>query len=181
MFSLSVRSDSFAAPWTVACQAPGSMGFSRQECWSGLPFPLPGDLPDPGIKPSFPLSPELQADSLPSEHACSVVSVVPDSVRPHGLSPRGSSVHGILQARMLEWVATYIIKKKKILRGVFLRTRIMIYVLFKNSCKTKPLFQGARKFASISVSLQKSITHRPVSASRCASGKSLSVCKREHD
>ena len=82
---------------------------------------------------------------------------------------------------MLEWVATYIIKKKKILRGLFLRTRIMIYVLFKNSCKTKPLFQGARKFATISVSLQKSITHRPVSASRCASGKSLSVCKREHD
>ena len=51
-------------PWTVACQAPLSMGFSRQEYWSGLPFPSPGDLPDPGIKPG---SPSLQADALTSE------------------------------------------------------------------------------------------------------------------
>ena len=41
-------------PWTAACQAPPSMGFSRQEYWSGLPFPSPGDLPDPGIKPMAP-------------------------------------------------------------------------------------------------------------------------------
>ena len=54
----------FATPWTVAYQAPPSMGFSRQECWSGLPFPSPGDLPDPGIKPG---SPTLQADALLSE------------------------------------------------------------------------------------------------------------------
>ena len=54
----------FATPWTVAYQAPPSMGFSRQECWSGLPFPSPGDLPNPGIKPR---SPALQADTLPSE------------------------------------------------------------------------------------------------------------------
>ena len=51
-------------PWTVANQAPLSMEFSRHGYWSGLPFPSPGDLPDPGIKPG---SPELQADSLPSE------------------------------------------------------------------------------------------------------------------
>ena len=44
----------FATPWTVAYQAPPSMGFSRQEYWSGLPFPSPGDLPDPGIKPWSP-------------------------------------------------------------------------------------------------------------------------------
>ena len=44
----------FATPWTVAYQAPPSMEFSRQECWSGLPFPSPGDLPDPGIKPGSP-------------------------------------------------------------------------------------------------------------------------------
>ena len=50
-------------PWTVAHQAPPSMGFSRQEYWSGLPFPSPGDLPDPGIKPR---SPTLQADTLTS-------------------------------------------------------------------------------------------------------------------
>ena len=44
----------FATPWTVAYQAPPSMGFSRQEFWSGLPFPSPGDLPDPGIEPRSP-------------------------------------------------------------------------------------------------------------------------------
>ena len=54
----------FAIPWTVAHQAPPSMGFSRQEYWSGLPFPSPGDLPDPGIEPR---SPALQADDLTSE------------------------------------------------------------------------------------------------------------------
>ena len=51
-------------PWTVACQAPLSMRFSRQEYRSGLPFPSPGDLPDPGIEPGSPI---LQVDSLPSE------------------------------------------------------------------------------------------------------------------
>ena len=50
----------FAAPWTVAHQAPPSMEFSRQEYWSGLPFPSPGDLPDPGIEPG---SPAMQADA----------------------------------------------------------------------------------------------------------------------
>ena len=54
----------FVTPWTVAHQASLSMGFSRQEDWSGLPCPPQGDLPDPGIKPA---SPALQADSLPSE------------------------------------------------------------------------------------------------------------------
>ena len=54
----------FVTPWTVAHQAPPSMGFSRQEYWSGLPFPSPGDLPDPGIKPK---SPSLWADALTSE------------------------------------------------------------------------------------------------------------------
>ena len=53
-----------ATPWTVACQAPLSMGFSRQEYCSGLLLPSPGDLPDPGIKPG---SPALQADSLQTE------------------------------------------------------------------------------------------------------------------
>ena len=54
----------FVIPRPVACQAPLSMGFSRQEYWSGLPFPAPGDLSDPGINPR---SPALQADSLPLE------------------------------------------------------------------------------------------------------------------
>ena len=54
----------FVTPWTVAYQAPQSMEFSKQEYWSGLPFPSPGDLPNPGIKPG---SPSLQADALLSE------------------------------------------------------------------------------------------------------------------
>ena len=54
----------FATPWTAAYQAPLSMGFSRQEYWSVLPFPSPGYLPDPGIKPRSPI---LQADALTSE------------------------------------------------------------------------------------------------------------------
>ena len=53
-----------ATPWTVARQAPVSMEFSRQEQWSVLPFPSPGDLPDPGIEPG---SPAWQADFLASE------------------------------------------------------------------------------------------------------------------
>ena len=56
----------FATPWTVAYQAPLSMEFSRQEYWSALPFPSPGDLPNPGIEPR---SPVLQADSLPCKPA----------------------------------------------------------------------------------------------------------------
>ena len=52
----------FATPWTVACQAPLSMGFLRQEYWSGLPCPSPGDLPNTGIEP---VSPAWQVDSLP--------------------------------------------------------------------------------------------------------------------
>ena len=54
----------FATPWTVVYQAPLSMGFSRQEYWSGLPFPSPGDLRNPGIEPG---SPALEANALTSE------------------------------------------------------------------------------------------------------------------
>ena len=70
-----VASDS-ATPWTAACQAPLFMGFSRQEYWSGLPCPSPGDLPNPGIKPE---SPALREDSLLSE--------------PPGKSPSGVYIH----------------------------------------------------------------------------------------
>ena len=58
----------FATLWTVACQAPLPMGFSRQEYWSGLSCSSPGDLPDPGIKPVAPTAPALQAESLPPSH-----------------------------------------------------------------------------------------------------------------
>ena len=62
----------FATLWTVAHQAPPSMEFSRQEYWSGLPFPSPGDLPNPGTKPG---SPSLQADALPSEPPGNLMSI----------------------------------------------------------------------------------------------------------
>ena len=55
----------FATPWTRSRQAPPSMGFSRQEYWSGLPFPAPGDLPNPGMAAVSPVSPALAAGSLP--------------------------------------------------------------------------------------------------------------------
>ena len=60
----------FVTPWTVAHKAPLSMGFSRQEYWSGVPFPSPGGLPDPGIEPR---SPTLEAEALTSEPPTMVV------------------------------------------------------------------------------------------------------------
>ena len=95
----------FAAPWTVACQAPPSMGFSRQEYWSGLPFPSPGDLPDPGIEPGSPAS---QADALPSKPPAAAAKSLQSCLTlwdPIDGSPPGFPVPGILQARTLEWVA----------------------------------------------------------------------------
>ena len=64
LFNRTVVSDSFGTPWAVTRKAPLSVGFPRQEYWSGLPFPSPRDVPDPGIELG---SPALQADSLPSE------------------------------------------------------------------------------------------------------------------
>ena len=58
-------SDAFVTPWTIACQAPLSMGFPTQAYWSELPFPSPGDLPKPGIELT---SPALAADSLSQRH-----------------------------------------------------------------------------------------------------------------
>ena len=55
----------FVTPWTIAHQAPLSMGFSRQQFWTGLPCPPPGDLTPPGTEPTSPASPSLQADTLP--------------------------------------------------------------------------------------------------------------------
>ena len=117
-----------ATPWTVAYQAPTSMGLSRQDSWSGWPFPSPGDLPNSGIKPG---SPALQADSLLSEppgnplykmgmligsvlKGCSeaqanycvlVAQSYPTLHSPMNCSLPGSSVHGILQAIVLERIA----------------------------------------------------------------------------
>ena len=59
---VAVVSDSFVTPWTAAHQAPLSMEFLRQEYWSGLPCPLPGDLPDSGIEPTSLMSPALAGE-----------------------------------------------------------------------------------------------------------------------
>ena len=63
----------FAILWTIANQAPLSMDFPRHKYWSGLPLPSPGDLPDPGIESASPVSPALQADSVPAEPSEKVI------------------------------------------------------------------------------------------------------------
>ena len=74
LFSHSVVSASVATLWTVARRTPLSMGFPREEHWSGLPFPSPGDFPTPGIGPA---SPSLQADSLLLSHQGSILLALP--------------------------------------------------------------------------------------------------------
>ena len=113
----------FVTPWTVAYHAPLSMEFSRQEYWSGLPFPSPEDLTNPGIEAG---SPTLYTDTSPSEPLRKsvwkraaynfLVTIIRVNVYMHAQSyltlcdqmdcslPE-SSVHGISQARILEWVA----------------------------------------------------------------------------
>ena len=84
----------FMTPWTVAHQAALSTEFSRQEYWSGLPCPSPGDLADPRIEHVSPVAPSLQTDSLPlstGEAQNITVTIY-------------YTVHGVLQARILEWV-----------------------------------------------------------------------------
>ena len=137
----------FATPWTITCQAPLSMGFPRQEYWSGLPFFSPGDLPDPGVEPTFPAlaggfftiwaTREAQLCTWgrckggkwvrklsrvkfwfswcgilnPLLYLASgwkwkwVAQSCPTIWDPMDCNPPGSFVHGILQARVLEWVA----------------------------------------------------------------------------
>ena len=122
MFSHFNRAQLFATLWTVSCQAPLSMGFRRQEYWSGLPFPSPGDLPDPGIKPTslifcigrqvffffFTTSANWEVLFNPeseSKTESEVTQSCPTLCNPTDYSLPGSSVHGIFQARVLEWVA----------------------------------------------------------------------------
>ena len=109
----------FATLWTVAHQSPLSMGFFRKECWSGLPCPSPGDLPNRGTELA---SPALQAVSyitgeLFTNRATWEAPFIPVCLcakslqlyltlcNPMDCSLPGSSVHGIFQARILKWVA----------------------------------------------------------------------------
>ena len=86
----------FVTSWTVARQAPLFMGFSRQEYWSGLPFPPPGGLPNTGIEPG---SPAVQADALQSEPPGKEVA----QSCPPLCDPMDYTVRGVLQARTLQW------------------------------------------------------------------------------
>ena len=89
-------SDSLGPPWTVACRAPLSMGFPRQEYWSGLPFPTPGDLPDPGIQSVSPalagvlFTTEPPGKPLPDVQFSSVTQSCPTLCDPIDSSPPGS-------------------------------------------------------------------------------------------
>ena len=104
-----------ATLWTVSYQAPLSMGFSRQEYWTGLPCPPPGDLFDPGIGPVSPAAPALAGGFFTTsttwkahkyhESERKVAQLCPTLCDPMDSSPPGSSIHGILQARILECVA----------------------------------------------------------------------------
>ena len=93
-------------PWIVAHQAPLSMGLSRQEYWSELPFPTPGNLPNPGIKPKSLASPALAGRFFTFACACLCSQLLPLCLtRCYGVELARSFVLGILQARILEWVA----------------------------------------------------------------------------
>ena len=86
-------------PWTIAPQALLSLGFSRQEYWSGLPCPPSGDLPNPGIKPRFPA---LQVDSLPSEPPDKPKNTGVGSLSLlHGIFPTQASKWGLLHCRQI--------------------------------------------------------------------------------
>ena len=96
----------FVTPWTVISQAPLSMGFSRQQYWSGMPCPPPGDLSNLGIKPASLMSPALAAGFFTTAAAAAKsLQSCPILCDPIDGSPPGSPVPGILQARILEWVA----------------------------------------------------------------------------
>ena len=110
-------SDSFVIPWTVACQASLSMGFSRQEHWSGLPCPLPGDLPDPGIEPG---SPALQADSLPLSHWGSLS-------RQSGVLKSQKKMHRQQQMRVIHWPSKRTVS--------FLKLRMMSSLLLSDNLR----------------------------------------------
>ena len=120
----------FVTLWTIACHPPLSMGFSRQEYWNGLPFPPPGNLPNPGIEST---SPTLVDGFFTTEPpgkpriaqkrgryrfigikflhhtgiCCLVGQLCPTLSNPMDCSPPGSSFHRISQARILDWVAFF--------------------------------------------------------------------------
>ena len=99
-------SPTLVTPWTVARQAPLSIGFSKHEYWSGLPFPFPGDLPNPGIKPG---SPALQADfflptELPGKPKCEHLRDTKSSIKQHFPNSQLSCYKSIYGTRSIQSV-----------------------------------------------------------------------------
>ena len=114
----------FATPWTAAHQAPPFMGFSRQEYWNGVPLPSPCEC--------------TNASYLYALHAHSITQSCPTLCNPMDCSPPGSSVHGIFQARILEWVAMAFSKGSSQLRDcILLRWLILCYMNFMSIFKTR--------------------------------------------
>ena len=107
VLSHQVISDSLRTLWTTVCQAPLSMGFPRQEYWSGLPFPSPGDLPNPGIEPTFPtLTGEFFTTGSPTKCSCccSVAQSCPTLCSPMDCSTPGFPVLN----HLLEFAQTHV-------------------------------------------------------------------------
>ena len=133
------------------------MGFSRQEYWSGLPFPSPGDLPNPGIKPTSLASPALAsgfcttaAPGKPKEGfaaatAAKSLQLCPTLYVPIEGSPPGSSVPGILQARTLEWVAISFSNAWKWKVKVKLLSRVRLLVTPRTAAHQAPLCMGVSR------------------------------------
>ena len=126
-------SDSSLPAWTVACQSPLSMEFSKQECWSVLPFPSSGDLPDPGIEPSPPV---LQTDSSPySPCTRKIRSNAQQSVRKSTTSPWRWGVNWVFFVKAAWWYFQLSLKMSIPFgpANVF----IFIYSRKTNKCKWK--------------------------------------------
>ena len=121
----------FVTPWTVAYQALLSMGFSRQEYWSGLPFPSPGDLPNPGIEPR---SPTLQAGCLPAEPQGQLKNTGVGSLSLlQGIFPTQESNWGLLHCRQILYQLSY--QGRPITQQMFLLFFVGDPTLPSNRCR----------------------------------------------
>ena len=109
------RGQLFVTPWTVAYQAPPSIGFSRQEYWSGLPFPSPGDLPNPGIEPG---SSVLQADALWSEPPGKPQDILSKHYIRRIIKILGIRGGGVINSTRGRWYLSRILMKKWEVRAV---------------------------------------------------------------
>ena len=113
-----IMSDSQNSIWTIACQATLPMGFSRQECWSGLPFPSPGDFSYPGTEPASPVSPSLASgffttsttwEALNTNESATVcVTVIPPMAGKRVRYIRLSVLHNLMDRKRQEWYLIHI-------------------------------------------------------------------------